>query len=182
MSTIELCDLMLSTADAASGEVRVNIGNTVDGTGFGAAVPMWGVDGFLSRPNAAAGGKAAQGLYLTQGNSRRVFASRDTRWAGPFGPMGEGDRALVSDCDAGLHLARAANTITLASASNAGVEVGPAAVTLTFAGCTVTLAAGALTLAYAPSEGAPPVSTIVLSAAGVAITGTAVTVNGIPIP
>mgnify|MGYP002144667136 CR=1 FL=1 len=82
----------------------------------------------------------------------------------------------------GAPLFDSANTITLASASNAGVEVGPAAVTLTFAGCTVTLAAGALTLAYAPSEGAPPVSTIVLSAAGVAITGTAVTVNGIPIP
>lgn len=175
---------MLSTADAATGEVRVNIGNTVDGVGFGAAVPMWGVDGFLSRPNAAAGGKAAQGLYLTQGNSRRVFASRDTRWPGPFGAMGEGDRAVVSDCDAGLHLDRAANTIALASAGGASVEVGPSSVSLTFAGCTLTIDAGALTLSYAPSAGAPVVSSITINALGVAIVTPvppSVTVNGVPL-
>jgi len=118
---VEVCDLMRSDVDASTGEVRVNIGNAVDGVGFGASVGMWGVDGFLSRPNAAADSNAAQGLYMTQGNQRRVFASRDTRWAGPFGALGEGDRAVVSDCDAGLWLDKSANLIKLQA--GAGVEV-----------------------------------------------------------
>jgi len=177
-----VCDLMRSDVDASTGEVRVNIGNAVDGVGFGASVGMWGVDGFLSRPNAAADSNAAQGLYMTQGNQRRVFASRDTRWAGPFGALGEGDRAVVSDCDAGLWLDKSANLIKLASAGGAAVTAGASSVVLTFGGCTVTLAALAMTLEWAPSAGAPAVSTITLNAAGVAITGLAVTVNGIPVP
>lgn len=50
-----------------------------------------------------------------------MFASRDTRWAGPFGALGEGDRAVVSDCDAGMWLDKSANLIKLQA--GAGVEV-----------------------------------------------------------
>lgn len=194
MSTIEVCDLMLSTADAASGEVRANIGNTVDGVGFGAAVPMWGVDGLLSRPNAAANGKAAQGLYLTQGNQRRVFASRDTRWAGPFGAMGEGDRALVSDCDAGLWLDRSANAIKLASAGGAAVTVGPSSVTVTFGGGTVTLSAGSISASFvagavtstvtldAATASLSYVAGAVVSSLALTVAGLAIVVPGGPVP
>jgi hypothetical protein len=180
VSQIDQADLLLAQVDGA--EVRVNIGDTVTGAGWGSGVAVWGVDGLLSVPNAATGSGAAQGLYLTQGNQRRVIASRDTRWAGPFGALAAGDRALVSDCDAGLMLDKSANTIRLASAGGAAVTTGPASTVLTFGGCTVTLAALALTLEWAPSAGAPVASSITLNAAGVAITGLAVTVNGIPVP
>lgn len=179
--SIGVCDVMLSTADA-DGSVRVNIGNSVDGVGYGASVPLWGTDGFLSRPNAATSAGTAQALYMTQGNSRRVFATRDGRWAVPFGALGEGDRAIVSNCDAGLWLDKSANAIRLASTGGATVVAGPSSVVLTFGGCTVTLADGALTLEYAATAGGIVVSSIVLDVAGVAITGGAVTVNGIPVP
>jgi hypothetical protein len=182
VSTIELCDLMLSTADAASGEVRVNIGNTVDGTGFGASVPMWGVDGFLSRPNAAAGGKAAQGLYLTQGNSRRVFASRDTRWPGPFGAMGEGDRALVSDCDAGLWLDKSANVIRLQAGAGVEVVVDGAAGTVTVSkgGASVVLSTVAGSDQIVATVGAGPgIAQITLTPALITLTAATVNVVGV---
>lgn len=116
---IEIADVMLSAI--VDGEVRVNIGDKVDGKGFGASIGYWGVDGFSSRPNPTSAAGAAQAVYLTQGNQRRVIASRDNRFVGPFGDLGEGDRAIVSDCDAGLHLDKSANLIRLQA--GAGIEV-----------------------------------------------------------
>ena len=129
MSTIDQADLLLAQVDGA--EVRVNIGDTVTSAGWGSGVAVWGVDGLLSVPNAATGSGAAQGLYLTQGNQRRVIASRDTRWAGPFGTLAAGDRALVSDCAAGLHLDRSENTITLQAGAGVAVTVDGDAGTVT---------------------------------------------------
>lgn len=178
--SIEIADVMLSAI--VDGEVRVNIGDKVDGKGFGASIGYWGVDGFPSRPNPTSAAGAAQAVYLTQGNQRRVIASRDNRFVGPFGDLGEGDRAIVSDCDAGLHLDQSANTIALASDGGARIEAGPSSVTLTFGGCTVTMSDAALTLAFASAAGGPVLSSIVLSATGVAIVTPVpptVTVNGI---
>lgn len=182
MSQIDQADLLLAQVDGA--EVRCNIGDTVTSAGWGSGVAVWGVDGLLSVPNAATGSGAAQGLYLTQGNQRRVIASRDTRWAGPFGTLAAGDRALVSDCAAGLHLDRSENTITLQAGAGVAVTVDGDAGTVTVSkggGVTVTVSATAISLVYNPTSLAIPPASIVLSAAGVAIVGTT-TVNGIPVP
>lgn len=110
---VDVADILLSLVEG--GEVRVNIGDGPTGKGYGASIGYWGVDGFLSRPNAPSAAGNAQGWYVTEGQSRRVIASRDTRFVGPFGDLEEGDRAIVSDCDAGLHLDRSANLIRLKS-------------------------------------------------------------------
>lgn len=113
MMQIDQADVLLTTL--VDGDVRLNVGDKVDGKGFGAQVPFWQTCGFRSRPNPPTSTGAAQVLYLTQGNSRSVVASRDGRFVGPFGSLDEGDAEIISDCDAGLRLDKSANTIKLQS-------------------------------------------------------------------
>lgn len=165
---IDITDIMLSTLEG--GEVRVNIGDNVDGKGYGASLPYWQTDGFRSRPNLATTTGAAQGLYLTQGNLRRVIASRDNRFLGPFGDLAPGDRAVVSDCDAGLFLDQSANTIRLEGAGATVVVDG--------AGETVTITKGIATITVETVAG---FDTIELAVGGVKLTidVTGVNVTGV---
>jgi hypothetical protein len=173
---VDVADILLSLVEG--GEVRVNIGDAPTGKGYGASIGYWGVDGFLSRPNAPTAAGNAQGWYVTEGQSRRVIASRDTRFVGPFSGLGEGDRAIVSDCDAGLHLDRAANLIKLQS-NEAMITVDGAndKVVITKGLATITLSTvGALdtiTLKVGSTE-------MNITVAGVDITGV-LSVGGTPI-
>jgi len=106
-----VADVLLSSV--SSGEVRVNLGDLSDGTGFGAECSLWGVDGFVSCPNDPDDAGCAQAIYLSSGNSKRAICSRDVRFASKAGALKPGDRAILSDCDARLFLKKANNGITL---------------------------------------------------------------------
>lgn len=98
---------------STDGEVRCNVGDQVTGTGVGAEVPIWGVDGFVSRPNDPSEAGAAMGIYIVDGDQKRIIASRDNRFTNQAGALQPGDRAIVSDCDASVLLKKATNSVTL---------------------------------------------------------------------
>lgn len=108
-----IADILLSTQ--TDGEVRCNIGELTDGAGWGAATPIWGQDGFLAMPNAADDDGACQALYVVDGNQKRIFATRDNRFTSKVPSLKAGDRAIVSNCDARIMLAREKNQIVLYS-------------------------------------------------------------------
>ena len=178
MIQIDRADVLLTTV--VDGDVRLNVGDKVDGKGFGARIPYWQTCGFRSRPNPPTSTGAAQVLYLTQGNTRCVVASRDGRFVGPFGSLDEGDCEIISDCDAGLRLDKSANSIRL-EADGASVVVDGAAgtVTVTKGTATIVVATVATVDTMTLSVGT---SSITITDAGVAILGTTVTVNGVPVP
>lgn len=178
MMQIDQADVLLTTL--VDGDVRLNVGDKVDGKGFGAQVPFWQTCGFRSRPNPPTSTGAAQVLYLTQGNSRSVVASRDGRFVGPFGSLDEGDAEIISDCDAGLRLDKSANTIKLQSDAVSVVVDGAAG--------TVTIAKGDAEIKVSTIASVDTItltvgtSSITITDAGVAIVGTTVTVNSVPVP
>lgn len=98
----DTADILVSTAD--SGEIRVNLGDSVSGAGYDSDVPVWGPDGFLSRPNDPTDAGAAMAFYVTDGNQKRVIGIRDNRFASQAGLLDAGDRAIVTDGPARLFL------------------------------------------------------------------------------
>jgi hypothetical protein len=165
-------------ASTESGDPRVNIGEQSTGAGFGADTAVWGSGpAFVSVPNAPSSGGAAQGLVDVEGNSTRVVASRDNRFVGKAGALAAGDAAIVTDSNACLRLVAAADKLELKSTSM-GVELAGQAgmVTISQGGSTIVMSAAGITLTFVPPAGAPV--SIALTAAGVAITATTVTVNG----
>ena len=108
----QIADVTASTI-ASDGQVRVNIGDAFTGKGFAADAPLWGLDGFVSRPNDPDADGAAQVLYLVDGDNKRAFASRDNRWASKAGNLAPGDRAIVSNCDARMFVKKERNAVTL---------------------------------------------------------------------
>lgn len=107
-----VADILTSTL-AEDGQVRVNLGDATTGEGWASEAPMWGLDGFVSRPNDSSADGAAQGLYLVEGDTKRVIASRDNRWASKAGSLKPGDRAIVSDCAARLFLKQSTSSLVL---------------------------------------------------------------------
>jgi hypothetical protein len=91
----DVADVLLSTAEGS--EVRVNIGEETTGVGIAQDVQVWGPDGFISRPNDPSDKGCAQVLYLAEGQQRRVFATRDNRFAKQAGALDPGDRIIVTD-------------------------------------------------------------------------------------
>ena len=98
----DTADILISTAD--SGEIRVNLGDSVTKQGYDSDVPVWGPDGFLSRPNDPTDAGAAMAFYVTDGNQKRVIGIRDNRFASQAGLLDAGDRAIVTDGPARLFL------------------------------------------------------------------------------
>jgi hypothetical protein len=105
----------VSLAADQSGEPRVNLGDVTTGVGFAAGVATWGAgDGFVGIPNGPDGSNLApQALMGTEGMLRLCLAVRDPRYVGKVGAIAEGDRVIVSGCDAGLKLTKASNKIGL---------------------------------------------------------------------
>lgn len=111
MSYFDTADILQTTAE--DGEVRCNLGDSRDGTGYVNSAAVWGLDGFFSRPNNPTADGAAQGLYVVDGNQVRVVASRDNRFAAQTGALQPGDRAIVTDGPARILLKQAKAVVNL---------------------------------------------------------------------
>lgn len=99
--------------EAKTGEIRVNLGDSITGEGFDHNVPLWGTDGFVSRPADPDDKGAAQALYFADGNQKRVLATRDQRWSDKAGNLEPGDRAIVSNGPARVFVKRKSEAVTL---------------------------------------------------------------------
>jgi len=111
----DIADILSSTA--SNGEIRVNLGDSRDSTGFWPDAPMWGLDGFYSRPNDPDADGAAQAFFINDANENRVLASRDNRFADKVGSMDPGDRAIVTSGDARIFIKQVRDAITLYTVS-----------------------------------------------------------------
>ena len=102
------------TSETKNGEVRVNIGDKLDNNvGLASSAPVWGLDGFISRPSDADADGATQALYYQEGNQRRVVAMRNNRVADKVGALEPGDRAIVSSGNARFFLKDAKDVVSL---------------------------------------------------------------------
>lgn len=105
-------NVLLSTSDG--GKVRCNLGTAVDSGGIASNVACWANgDGFISVPNPPSDAGKCQALWVQEGDQKRITALRDYRFTEKGGALKEGDRAIVSDCDARFLLKRSKNELTL---------------------------------------------------------------------
>src|SRR3990167_5975490 len=102
-----VADILASTSDG--GEVLVNLGDIRDNSGIAAEAPMWGVDGFVSRPNDPDEAGACEALYVVDGDEKRVLATRDMRFSEQVGTLQPGDRAIFTDGEPRLLVKKAKN-------------------------------------------------------------------------
>lgn len=98
---------------AASGEIRLKLGDAKTGKGVVDDVALWGTDGFVSMPEAAEDGEACSALYVRAGNLRRAIGTKDNRTLSKYGDLKPGDKAIVSSGDARVIVKRATHTIDL---------------------------------------------------------------------
>lgn len=110
--TFEVADVLGSEV-VSTGEVRVDLGDELSGDGWDKGVAMWGLDGFITRPNERSADGVCQALFVYDGNTRRVIGSRDNRFAQQAGALAPGDRAIVTDGPARFFLKRETDTISL---------------------------------------------------------------------
>lgn len=126
----------VTLSEQEDGEVRVNIGNVIDGSGLGAGVAAWGVDGFVGMPNLPSDGQCCVALVLEDGNQQRCIGFKDNRFASKAGELQPGDRAIVSDCDARLLLKKEDNCISLYTVNEEAEEADGTAQMLDIRGST----------------------------------------------
>jgi hypothetical protein len=98
------------------GEIRANLGQGEAGTVPDATI--WGIDGFVSRPNDADADGACMGLYASQGNQRRIIATKDNRYGDKLGEFSEGDRGIITATDARLLLKKSNSSIQMVTLNN----------------------------------------------------------------
>lgn len=125
--SISMADIVATEVE--DGVVRATLGDSTDGSGIDREVAQWGVDGFISRPCDPDQDGAAQALFVTDGQEKRIIGTRDYRYADKVGELGPGDRAIVSACDAQLVLKRSEGALVL-RAGDATVEIKPGSITL----------------------------------------------------
>ena len=107
--------------EATDGEVRAQLGDAALGKGFAQEVAIYGVDGFVGRPNPPdAEGNAAQALYLQDGDDTQIIGTRDNRWADKVGTIEPGDRAIISSGEARFLLKNERDAIVLYTADSTG--------------------------------------------------------------
>jgi hypothetical protein len=104
---------VLATDRDASGEIRINIGESTDGSGLASSAALWCADGFFGVPVEPDADGACSVLYQVEGNQRRAIASKDNRFVDAYGQMAPGDRAIVSDCKARWLMKRESDSITV---------------------------------------------------------------------
>jgi hypothetical protein len=108
-------DVTASTME--SGDVRVNIGDSLTNEGVAAEAPWWcNGDGFVSRPNDPDGDGACETVYAHHGNQRVCIAARDARYSEKAGELQPGDRAIVSRGEARFLLKAETDSVTLYTA------------------------------------------------------------------
>jgi phage gp45-like len=153
-------------SDVTNGEVYLNVGDSIDGDGWGANAAIWGPDGYIAVPNSASQGSACRALYLVDGNTKRVFACRDNRIATRAGGLSPGDRAIVTDAAPRVRIIKQTEVVELYT-ENAGNPVqvvldGPndtillenaQATSVTISGDSTTITAGNSTATVSASSG-----------------------------
>jgi len=104
------------SSSVTNGEVRAKLGNATDGFGFFSDAPVYGADGFYSRPNDPSdNGDSAQAFYVREGDQSIVIGYRDNRYAEKVGELEPGDRAIVTDGDARVIIKRKLNAVFIIS-------------------------------------------------------------------
>ena len=109
---IDTADVLQSTVE--DGEIRCTLGDSRSDYGYAQDCPVWGVDGFMSRPNDPSDTGAAQAFYINDANELSIIGTRDNRFAEKAATLKPGDRGILTDGEARLFL-RKDGTITLFS-------------------------------------------------------------------
>lgn len=105
-------DVLGSTAE--SGDVRVNLGDSLTNEGDAADCPWWASgNAFVSRPADPDDDGACEAIYARHGNQRVVTACRDARYAEKAGSLEPGDSAIVGPGDGRLLNKAATHTIAM---------------------------------------------------------------------
>ena len=99
------------------GEARLTIGDAQTSEGEAQSMPMWGLPGFVSMPDAPDDAGACQVLYLDDGPHRIGVAFRDNRYADKSGSPKPGDRMITSSGNARLMIKRADDSTTMYTAN-----------------------------------------------------------------
>jgi hypothetical protein len=99
------------------GEVRLTIGDAQTDEGEAQSMPMWGLPGFVSMPDAHDENGACQVLYLDDGPHRIGVAFRDNRYADKSGAPKPGDRMITSSGNARFLIKRTDDSTTMYTAN-----------------------------------------------------------------
>jgi len=177
-------DILLSTAE--SGEIRVNLGNVATEEAIDTDVPVWGIDGFLSRPNDPSDNGAATAVYFHDGHQRRVIGTRDNRFSSQAGTLRPGDRMIVTDGPTRFYMKQAAQKVGVYTEAKTKPAVGGSAmtvdvdgdtgnITIKRGGETVVLTEGGVTIVCA---GPASQSSIVMTPTSVTITAATINLAG----
>ncbi|NUP13744.1 MAG: hypothetical protein HOW73_47515 [Polyangiaceae bacterium] len=87
---------ILSSELSPKGEIRIKLGNSnAQSAAAPQNVPVYGIDGFYSKPNKPDAKGSAFCLYDPSG-SGRVVASKDNRLTEFYGQMDDGDKAIIT--------------------------------------------------------------------------------------
>lgn len=91
---IDKKDVLLSTCSEA-GEIRMNVGEFVDGVGVGSDLGAW-QGYFITMPDVPDETGADQALCLVDGHTKRIIGTRCNRAVAKVGSMKPGDSAQLS--------------------------------------------------------------------------------------
>jgi hypothetical protein len=108
---IDVADVLRSTAE--DGDIRVTLGDYITGKGISVDSSMWGMDGFYSRPNNPTDDGATLAFYVEDANEKWILGTKDNRFREKVGLLKEGDRAIISDCNARIFLKKEQDAIVL---------------------------------------------------------------------
>lgn len=166
-SLFETADVTGSTV-AASGEIRVNLGNATTGAGVDADVPILGTYGFSARPPSPDANGAAQAFFVRDGNVRRVLATRDRRWlASSVGQRDEGDVVVWTKSGARVLLDDSTGAIEIRTSGGALLRLADNEFTIQLAnGASLTLDGSEFDVSVPTT---PVVSGITIDASGVVL-------------
>jgi len=136
--TLQVYDILASDRDADTGEIRVNIGDSLTAEGETIGSSYWAADGFFGRPNDPTDEGACQALYHVEGNQQRVIGTKDNRFTSAYSEMEEGDRAIVTDGSPKFFLKKATQQVALYT-ENGGDNTKPMIIDLNGADGIITL-------------------------------------------
>jgi hypothetical protein len=111
--------LDILSSELRSGEIRVSLGDKTLNQGAVGDATLWGTGGFISRPLDPDDRGACMGLFLFEGNNRRVFATKDNRINDKYGQLAPGDSAIVTDGDARLLVKRDGDSVSIITKNHA---------------------------------------------------------------
>lgn len=119
MSDSTVVKLDILSTELRSGEVRVSLGDAGLNEGMVGDASVWGIAGFYSIPNEPTSVGACMGLYVTEGNNRRVIATKDNRLNEKYGDAAPGDSGIVTSRDARLIVKNSNDSISILTKNHA---------------------------------------------------------------